>query len=64
MLEKLLLAATVTLVIHFILPAKSLETTQMGWENISGRRTTTTEVANLVGKKPSLKAEKFTVFQP
>lgn len=64
MLEKLLLAATVTLAIHFILPAKSLETTKMGWENFSERRNTTTKVANLVEKTPSLKAEKFTVFQP
>lgn len=64
MLEKLLLAATVTLAIHFLLPAKSLETTQIGWENFSQIRNTTTKVADLVDRKPSLKAENFTVFQP
>lgn len=62
MLEKLLLAATVTFAINFLLPAKSLETTPMGWEVFSGRNTTT-EVGNLVVKQAFVKTEQTTVFQ-
>lgn len=62
MLEKLLLAATVTFSINFLLPAKSLEITKTGWEVYSGRKTTT-EVINLLDKQPLIKAGKPTSFQ-
>jgi len=50
MLEKLLLAATVTFSIHFLFPANSSGITQMDWQ-VSFARKTTTEQGNLVAKQ-------------
>ena len=63
MLEKLLLAATVTFSIHFLLPANSSDITQMGWKVYSARKTTI-EVVNFLGKQPLISAGNPTVFQP
>lgn len=50
MLEKLLLAATVTFSIHFLLPAHSSDIAQTDWQVLSARKTTTTQT-NLVDKQ-------------
>ncbi|MFB2937656.1 hypothetical protein ACE1B6_20605 [Aerosakkonemataceae cyanobacterium BLCC-F154] len=47
MLEKLLLAATVTFSIHFLLPVNSPDMTQTNWQVYSAKNTTT-ESENLV----------------
>jgi hypothetical protein len=54
MWEKLILAATVTVVIHFLLPIKSANITHTGWEVLSETKTST-EVVNLLDQQPSIK---------
>ncbi|MFB2839005.1 hypothetical protein [Floridanema evergladense] len=50
MLEKLLLAATVTFSIHFLIPVSSSNIAQTNWQ-IGSARKTTRESANLVERK-------------
>lgn len=50
MLEKLLLAATVTFSIHFLLPTNSSDVTRTDWQRYSASKITT-EQSNSVDKQ-------------